>query len=282
MKRRDKTTSEGAELHLHALARIDPRTAIRHARGHRHQERWSLSDVLMGPGEQRLLRDVDEGERESPRRRVRGRLLPGAWWYPLRMPPWATPDAVDSVRRALLRSASRAEPLGPDRGQHAALGTIRAVGQQARLAGHVMSPTGLPMSFPFLDDRVIEACLSVRAHERTTPAAYKPLLRAAFGDLVPARVLARSTKDHCATEWFRGLRRRRAEMAALCEDSLLPDEDSSTRMPFASPAARPRPHPCPCPQSNGRRRASAGSVSSRPSPARPAPEDETIDERAPA
>ncbi|MFJ6053693.1 asparagine synthase-related protein [Streptomyces sp. NPDC092307] len=233
--------------YLHPLARTQRRVAFRHTRGYRHRERWSLPSLWHGLTDRSSYAAWLRESAGTLEELFRGTPPPGAWWYPVRMPPWSTPEAVDSVRRALLRSAEYAEPLGPERGQHAALGTVRIAGHVARLAGHTMASAGLPVSFPFLDDSVVEACLSVHPHERTTPTAYKPLLRSAFDSLVPAAVLARNSKDHCATEWFRGLRRRRPEIDMLCEDSLLARRGLINAKAFRAACTSPAPSSLPLP-----------------------------------
>lgn len=53
----------------------------------------------------------------------------------------------------------------------------------------------------------------MRAQDTHTPWQYKPLLVAAMGELVPLRLLARTTKDGSAAEWYAGLRAHRAELA---------------------------------------------------------------------
>ncbi|MFE3866348.1 asparagine synthase-related protein [Streptomyces goshikiensis] len=233
--------------YLNPLARTQLRTSLRHASGYRHRERWPLPVIWRGLTDRSSYPTWLKASAENLREPFRGTLSPGSWWYPVRMPPWSTPEAADSVRRALIRSAEHAVPLAPDRGQHAALGMIRVAGHVARLAGHTMASTGMPLSFPFLDDNVIEACLSVYPHERTTPTAYKPLLRTAFDNLVPASVLARDSKDHCATEWFRGLRRRRPEIDLLCEDSLLARRGLINAKAFRAACTSPAPSSLPLP-----------------------------------
>jgi asparagine synthase (glutamine-hydrolysing) len=68
---------------------------------------------------------------------------------------------------------------------------------------------------------VVEACLAVRLHERTTPWRYKPLIVEAMRDVVPAAVLQRTTKGDFSVDGHAGLRRARPHLAALLDDSLL-------------------------------------------------------------
>jgi asparagine synthase (glutamine-hydrolysing) len=75
--------------------------------------------------------------------------------------------------------------LAPQRGQHEALQYVRIAGRVARQANRVMARAGVPLAVPYLDDRVIEACLAVRMHERSTPWRHKPLLAEVMRDIVP-------------------------------------------------------------------------------------------------
>jgi asparagine synthase (glutamine-hydrolysing) len=88
-----------------------------------------------------------------------------------------------------------------------------------------MARAGLPLAAPFLDDRVVEACLAVRLHERTTPWRFKPLIVEAMRDLVPGAVLQRSTKGDFSVDWHAGLRRARAHLAAVLDDPVLAQLD---------------------------------------------------------
>ncbi|MEV6672239.1 asparagine synthase-related protein [Streptomyces sp. NPDC051162] len=145
-----------------------------------------------------------------------------AWGPALRMPPWATPDAVRAVQ-CLLRAAAAdvPEPLAAQRGQHIALSCVQACGRGFRQVDQVTAAQGLPYAAPYLDDRVIEAALSVRIAERGARDRYKPLLATAMADLVPDTVLARSTKGEYSADFYLGLRRNKAELAEIVTESRL-------------------------------------------------------------
>jgi asparagine synthase (glutamine-hydrolysing) len=134
---------------------------------------------------------------------------------------WVSADAERSARRALLDAAATAEPLHPDRGMHADLEQIRSTARVIRQWDRMAARAGLPMASPFLDDRVIEACLSVRPDERVTPWRYKPVLTAAMSGVVPDACLRRATKATASMDASDGLREHRADLLALWEDSRL-------------------------------------------------------------
>jgi len=68
---------------------------------------------------------------------------------------------------------------------------------------------------------VVEACLAVRLHERTTPWRFKPLIIEAMRDLMPPAILHRTTKRDFSVDWHAGLRRARAHLAALLDNPVL-------------------------------------------------------------
>jgi asparagine synthase (glutamine-hydrolysing) len=84
-----------------------------------------------------------------------------------------------------------------------------------------MACAGLRLELPYFDDRVVEVCLAVRLHERTTPWSYKPLLAKALDGLVPAVIGQRRTKGAYGADVHAGLRRHRGDLAAMCDDPVL-------------------------------------------------------------
>ena len=208
--------------YLHTIAWTHPRIAASHLRGRCAVSGWSLRAALRGLADRRsyqqwLTADVDDLSAPPP-----ARGIPRLGWGPdLRIPPWATPHAADAARALLHEAAAHAQPLASTRGQHATLEQLRGVGHLTRHVAGIMARAGLPLAAPFLDDRVVEACLAVRLHERTTPWRFKPLIVEAMRDLVPATVLQRGTKGHFSVDGHVGLRRARAHLATVLEDPVL-------------------------------------------------------------
>jgi asparagine synthase (glutamine-hydrolysing) len=208
--------------YLHTTAMTHPRIAASHLRGRRAVSGWALAATLRGLADRRSYRQwltatVDDLTALPP-----ARGTPNLGWGPaVRLPPWATPPAADAARTLLLEAAAGAQPLAATRGQHATLDQLRGVGYFTRHIAGIYARAGLPLAAPFLDDRVVEACLAVRLHERTTPWRFKPLIIEAMRDLMPAAVLKRSTKGDFSTDWHAGLRNARAHLAELLEDLVL-------------------------------------------------------------
>lgn len=208
--------------YLHTTAWAHPRIAAGHLRGQRAVGGWPLTATLRGLADRRsyqawLTAAVDDLTAPPP---ARGR--PDLGWGPtVRLPPWATPLAADAARTLLHEAAAGAQPLAPTRGQHATLEQLRGIGYLTRHLAGIHARAGLPLAAPFLDDRVVEACLAVRLHERTTPWRFKPLIAEAMRDLMPAAVLHRTTKGDFSVDGHTGLRRARAHLAELLDDPVL-------------------------------------------------------------
>ncbi|MDJ1132892.1 asparagine synthase-related protein [Streptomyces iconiensis] len=204
--------------YLHGLVRRQPAQAVRHMRGHRARRHWSLGSTLRAltdsrpygrwlADEARLLRAP---ERAS---------APFGWGEPVRLPPWAGPEAETLVAGLLNEAADSNQPLSADRGQHHSLHRVRSAAQIYRLMRQELHTPWVAL--PFLDDRVVEACLAVRPSHRGTPYAYKQLLTTAMRSTVPGELLARTTKGSTDTDFYDGLRAHRGALAALVDRSEL-------------------------------------------------------------
>jgi asparagine synthase (glutamine-hydrolysing) len=212
----------GSPAHLHTMMRTHPRTAMRNLRGFATQGPWPYREALRQLWDNSaypawLTRAGDRLTADPPPFET-----PALdWGTPPRLPPWATPDAVEAVRE-LIRSAARTtEPLAERRGQHVELEAMGSNSRMFRQVGQMAARAGLTLAAPYYDDRVIEAGLAVRPHDRVTPWHYKPLIVEAMRGIVPDGSLTRRTKDEGSYEAEVGMREQRAELLALCEDSRL-------------------------------------------------------------
>jgi len=208
--------------YLHTTAWTHPRIAARHLRARRAVSGWPLAATLRELADRRSYPRWLTATGHDLTAPAPDRGMPHLSWGPaFRVPPWATPRALDAVRALLHKAAATAAPLASTRGQHATLEDLRNVGYLTRHLAGIMARAGLPLACPFLDDRVVEACLAVRLHERATPWRFKPLIVEAMRDLVPAAVLQRTTKGDFSADWHTGLRGARAHLAGLLEDLVL-------------------------------------------------------------
>ncbi|WP_269857358.1 asparagine synthase-related protein [Streptomyces sp. RPT161] len=212
----------GSAAYLHTLFRRRPVTALRQLRAHRALSRGPLASSLAG-----LLRGEDLGAwwrrcADDLRRPTPLRPAPALGWGE-RLPatPWATGDAVRTTRTLFYDVADQVAPLAPDRGQHEALTALRSAGPVLRLVCREYAAEGLRLELPYLDDRVVEAVLSIRPHERYTPWQYKPVLAAAMRGLVPDVILDRTTKGDCEESVDRALQQHVPDLLELFADSLL-------------------------------------------------------------
>ncbi|MFI8191808.1 lasso peptide isopeptide bond-forming cyclase [Streptomyces sp. NPDC085946] len=211
-----------SEAYYHRLLRTRPVFALRQLRGFRALWQWPLGATARALADTRpygrWLADAGRGLRDPRPASVRTAL---GWGMPPRLFAWATPDAERAAARALREAAGGALPLHPDRGMHTDLDQIRSCTRIVRQWDAMAARAGVPMASPFLDDRVIEACLAVRPAERVTPWQYKPLLSAAMRGIVPEECLRRTDKAAASMDAADGLREHRGDLLALWEESRL-------------------------------------------------------------
>jgi asparagine synthase (glutamine-hydrolysing) len=118
-------------------------------------------------------------------------------------------------------ATAAAIPAGAGAADLAALTDLRRSADAQRQLREVAGPIGVAAHAPFLDETVIRAALSVPAHLRGDPLAYKPLLGAALARLVPAPVFTRRTKGDYSAEDYAGARAAAPRLRALLRDSRL-------------------------------------------------------------
>ncbi|MBW4719985.1 asparagine synthase-related protein [Saccharothrix obliqua] len=211
----------GSASYLHTLIRRKPLTALRHLRVHRALGRWPLLPTVAGLWSDRTLAEwwracADGLGCPTPRD------IPDlAWGSPLPTTPWATPDVVSTARRVLRDTAAEVWPLAGDRGQHETVISVRYAGVVLRQLVRDFAAGGLRLDLPYLDDRVVEAALAVRVHERFDPWLFKPLLAAAMRGRVPDFILNRRTKGDYEETVIRDQRRHVPDLLDLFADSAL-------------------------------------------------------------
>jgi asparagine synthase (glutamine-hydrolysing) len=208
--------------YLHPLLRRRPVTAITHLRGYQALRRWPWAVAVSAL--------ADRGDLGAWWRQQAEQLTTGpvphrtptlGWGHPLRAPGWVTPAAAETARAVLRSAGDAAQSLATDRGQHTTLAGLRIMGPHYRLLSRVFATMGLRLELPYLDDRVIEAGLAVRLHERAGPWRYKPLLVEAMRPLLPEVIAARTTKGNTNEDVRVGLRQHLTEILDVFADSAL-------------------------------------------------------------
>jgi asparagine synthase (glutamine-hydrolysing) len=206
--------------YLHDLLRRHPLRAIRQVRAGRAVHRWRLWPTVAQLLDHRSFSDWLGREAcrtlDSPVRGVTSAPLAG-WGPGYRMPAWATPDAVASVRRMLKDAAAGAQPLSPLRGQHLSLQYLRQGGALARRLDRLTARHGVTTEAPLLDDQVVRAALAVDSAGCLSADRYKPALVEAMRGIVPEQNLGRRSKAEFSAEVYAGLREHRSELLELCE-----------------------------------------------------------------
>ncbi|MFI0829544.1 asparagine synthase-related protein [Streptomyces roseolus] len=202
--------------YLHDLLRLRPFLVLGRLTAHRATTRWPLAAALRALSHRGTFDDWVKGAADGlstvPRR------VHLDWMPRLRLPPWATPEAVELVRDVLQEAAQWSwEPLSPSRVQHQTAQHVRTAGMSVRQVDRLMRSTGAGMAAPFLDDQVITAAMSVRLEDRFSATAFKPLLTQAVRDHVPPPLLRRTTKGDFSFDLHQALYRRRAELLHLTD-----------------------------------------------------------------
>jgi asparagine synthase (glutamine-hydrolysing) len=98
--------------------------------------------------------------------------------------------------------------------------SIQAVGRSARADSQLAAHHGIELHNPFTDSRVIEVVLALNPLAHLSPRSYKPLLKVAMRDVLPARVAGRTTKGGCDADHFLGVRAHRASLLGLADGRL--------------------------------------------------------------
>ncbi len=206
--------------YLWSLARRHPLRSLPVIQRHRLLNRWPLAATVRALADRG---DFPHALMASARRLTapppRPPHLDLGWTGGSRMPPWATPAAVALVRE-LYREAAEAgtAPLDPDRLRHQLLEFTGYDGRLIRQTRRAMAASGVEWDAPMLDDRVVEAAMSVRLSDRMVRGRFKPLLTAAMRGTVPADILDRRSKGEFSAELHEGVRRNRDRFLDLCTD----------------------------------------------------------------
>ncbi|MBW4507012.1 MAG: albusnodin/ikarugamycin family macrolactam cyclase [Scytonematopsis contorta HA4267-MV1] len=136
---------------------------------------------------------------------------------------WYTKENVDLVATDLKKLATTAVPFADIPGQNEAIATIYANGMVDKVLQQIAETYGVNLEFPFLDGLVIDACLSVKPEERTTPFAFKPLLSEALQHDIPRSIFVRNTKGDYTTDEFNGRKQNFPVIDKLLQTCLLAD-----------------------------------------------------------
>lgn len=212
----------GLPAHYHHLVRHRPLASLHQLRGYRVMFSWRWRDLARALLDRASYADALRSVRVDPGTEIdqlgTGRF---GWFFPPSCPPWITDDARAMIADELRAVAATAEPLGLSRGTHLERDHLLSSGPHVLAREDTALRMGIRVETPYLDDRVIDAALSVRVQDRTTPYAYKRLLAEAMRGIVPQEITERRNKLSGNQAHQAGLRRHRAEIAAVWESSAL-------------------------------------------------------------
>lgn len=136
---------------------------------------------------------------------------------------WHSAELVQSVLKELHSWAEVATPLSHSMGEHTSISLIQMNAIAARSAQQMASLYGVNLEYPYFDQLVVEACLSARPDERTSPYVFKPLMPAAFRHELPPSIYMRTAKGEYVADEFIGFRKNEKTVNAFLEKSLLAD-----------------------------------------------------------
>ncbi|MFJ3969123.1 asparagine synthase-related protein [Streptomyces parvus] len=198
----------------------NPFTAWSHLGGLRHQLGWPLLPTVKALLDRSAFpRWLAGAVTAAPQPVARTPLL--SWGVRQSLHPWLTGHAIALIAEEFRAAAEHAEPIDPWRGRHVDIDGVRMGARHFQAMEDIGMTIGLPVAAPFYDDRILEATLAVRLPERISPWRYKPLLVEAMRGVVPDALLARTTKDHMASDEHQGLREHAPELAELWTGSRL-------------------------------------------------------------
>ncbi|WP_343242102.1 asparagine synthase-related protein [Streptomyces sp. SID9727] len=114
---------------------------------------------------------------------------------------------TDLLSEAAEDYAAAPDPLpGLDASVRILVDEIREVARTAVADAELADACGIDLHNPFLDASVVDAVLRTPVGLRPAPYAYKPVLKRAFADLLPAELVARTTKGAFEADHYGGLR----------------------------------------------------------------------------
>jgi asparagine synthase (glutamine-hydrolysing) len=141
-------------------------------------------------------------------------------WYPATDAAWMTLDAREAAAQVVRQAAERPVPPGLEYAGQLTVSALQTVGRTARADAQIAAAHGIRQHNPYLDGRVVDSVASIPPRHWSTPAEFKPLLRAAFPGLLPAAVATRATKGSYEADHYRGLRANLAALRRLADGRL--------------------------------------------------------------
>jgi asparagine synthase (glutamine-hydrolysing) len=210
----------GQPAHYHSLLLRRPLLSWQRLRGYRALFSWTWTDTLRALADRRdfatALASIDLRSTDV----MTYRTVRLGWLYPPRLPAWITEQATALIEQELA-AAKGAAPLAATRGRHIELFALDIAAEDFAMFDELTRRFGLPAAAPYLDDHVVDAALSVRVEDRTSPFAYKGLLTEAMRGILPEEMTRRETKSGSSSA--PSLRQQRTRLAAVWDDSALGD-----------------------------------------------------------
>ncbi|ERN40678.1 asparagine synthase (glutamine-hydrolyzing) [Rubidibacter lacunae KORDI 51-2] len=134
---------------------------------------------------------------------------------------WHSDQLGEQVIAELQDLTEIAVPFSGSMGEHLTISLIQLNAISARTIQQVADLYDVNLEYPYFDRLVVEACLSARPYERTSPISYKPLLVEAFKDILPPSIYVRNTKGEYVADEFIGFKANLNGINSSLENSQL-------------------------------------------------------------
>ena len=136
---------------------------------------------------------------------------------------WYTQETRMIAGQQLMKYSIKAEPFLPSPGQHHSIVDIHFTGRISRITQQLGESYGVSIQFPYLDHSVIYTCMRTQVEDRMTPNEYKPLLKKAFCNELPHKILSRTTKGNYTYDMYYGMKINSPAVLEQLRYSLLAD-----------------------------------------------------------
>lgn len=142
-----------------------------------------------------------------------------SWLAPLPALHWLTQPGREQAAERLVGFANKAHATKP--AQLAAWRYLKLESESMRYLHAIAESCGLTLHSPFMDNAVVAACLALPSYLKVQPSAYKPILYAAVGDLLPSELAGRITKDGSTGPAYRKYRHNQWAFSQIAHESPL-------------------------------------------------------------
>jgi asparagine synthase (glutamine-hydrolysing) len=159
----------------------------------------------------------------DPRVRELGEQTPDqalTWCRLMPSSSWLTPEAATVISQWLESYAMKAKEHRRPGDFHTWLGLWETTAMRQTTNAYARA-RGIRPQPVFTDTAVVQSAFGVPTYDRATRTSFKPLLRMAFGDILPAVLTQRLTKGDFGGTMYQGLKNNQASIRQIIRESRL-------------------------------------------------------------